>query len=133
MGSDSKRRWLKWLVTVVLLATAAGGGLWYYQHQQDEAAEYQTAKVTRGDLIQVVTATGQLGPVLNVQVGSQISGRIQKLYVDYNSVVKSNQVIAEIEPVTEQPRFLAYGTATDRASVEWKYVGIDDIDAPEPG
>jgi hypothetical protein len=42
-------------------------------------------------------------------------------------------VIAEIEPVTEQPRFLAYGTATDRAGVEWKYVGIDDIDAPEPG
>ena len=53
-----------------------------------------------GDLTQVVTATGQLDPVVNVQVGSQISGRIEKLYVDFNSVVKSNQVIADIEPST---------------------------------
>lgn len=100
MGSESKRSWLKWLMTVVLLAAAGGGGFWYYQHQQDEAPEYQTAKVTRGDLIQVVTATGQLGPVLNVQVGSQISGIVRKLNVDYNSVVKSNEVIAEIDPST---------------------------------
>ena len=48
----------------------------------------------------MVTATGQLDPVVNVQVGSQISGRIEKLYVDFNSVVKSNQVIADIEPST---------------------------------
>ena len=47
-----------------------------------------------------MTATGQLNPVVNVQVGSQISGRIQKLFVDYNSVVKSNQIIAEIDPST---------------------------------
>jgi HlyD family secretion protein len=58
--------------------------------------------VARGDLTQVVTATGQLGPVLNVQVGSQISGIVKKLFIDYNSIVKSNQVIAEIDPATYQ-------------------------------
>lgn len=63
---------------------------------------YQTAPVSRGDLTQVVTATGQLDPVVNVQVGSQISGIVKKLYADFNSVVKSNQVIAEIDPSTYQ-------------------------------
>ena len=73
---------------------------WYYKSTRDTAPEYQTAPVTRGDLTQVVTATGQLGPVLNVQVGSQISGIVDKLFADFNSVVKSNQVIAEIDPST---------------------------------
>lgn len=95
---DKKFRWGKWLVVFVVLAAAAGGGFWYYKHQRDSETEYQTAVVTRGDLTQVVTATGQIGPVLNVQVGSQISGIVRKLYVDFNSVVKSNQVIAEIDP-----------------------------------
>jgi HlyD family secretion protein len=61
---------------------------------------YETTAVARGDLTQVVTATGTLNPVVNVTVGSQVSGRISKLYVDYNSVVKSNEVIAEIDPST---------------------------------
>ena len=50
----------------------------------------------------LVTATGTLNPVLNVQVGCQVSGRISKLYVDYNSMVKSNEIIAEIDPSTYQ-------------------------------
>ena len=50
----------------------------------------------------MVTATGTLNPVVNVTVGSQVSGRISKLYVDFNSVVKSNEVIAEIDPSTYQ-------------------------------
>ena len=50
----------------------------------------------------MVTATGTLNPVVNVTVGSQVSGRISKLYVDFNSIVKSNEVIAEIDPSTYQ-------------------------------
>jgi HlyD family secretion protein len=56
--------------------------------------------VNRGDLVQSVTASGQLNPVLNVQVGSQISGIIQQLYADFNSTVTQNQVIAELDPAT---------------------------------
>ena len=59
---------------------------------------YQTSPVTRGDITQMVTATGTLNPVLNVQVGSQISGNIKKLNVDYNSTVTAGQVVAEIDP-----------------------------------
>src|SRR5581483_2452867 len=56
--------------------------------------------VTLGDLIQVVTATGQLNPETNVTVGSQISGIINKISVDYNSPVTNGQVIAQIDPIT---------------------------------
>jgi len=70
------------------------------QRGHTDAPDYQTAKVTPGDLTQVVTATGTLNPVVNVTVGSQVSGIINKLNVDYNSMVKSNEVIAEIDPST---------------------------------
>ncbi len=58
--------------------------------------------MTRGELTKLVTATGTLNPVVNVTVGSQVSGRISKLNVDFNSIVKSNEVIAEIDPSTYQ-------------------------------
>jgi HlyD family secretion protein len=63
---------------------------------------FQTAEVTKGSITQAVTATGTLNPVQNVQVGSQVSGNIQKLFVDFNSIVKAGQVIAQIDPVVFQ-------------------------------
>src|ERR1700746_4100643 len=65
-------------------------------------ANYQTATVTKGPITQAVIATGTLNPVQNVQVGSQVSGNIQKLFVDFNSSVKAGQVIAQIDPVIFQ-------------------------------
>src|SRR5215469_14412766 len=100
MSNGCRFRWRKWIVIAVLLLAGAGGVAWYLERRHDDAPEYQTASVTRGDLTQVVTSTGQLGPVVNVEVGSQISDIIRKLNVDYNSVVKSNEVIAEIDPST---------------------------------
>lgn len=94
------------MLILVVLAAAAAGGAWYYKNSHDAATEYQTAPVTRGELTQVVTATGGIGPVINVQVGSQISGIVRKLNVDFNSVVKSNQVIAEIDPSTYEVNVL---------------------------
>lgn len=66
------------------------------------AANYQTATITRGPITQAVTATGTLNPVVNVQVGSQVSGNIAKLFVDFNSQVKAGQVVAQIDPVLFQ-------------------------------
>ena len=60
--------------------------------------EYFTAKVEKGDIRQVIEATGTINPVTSVQVGSQVSGMISKLYVDFNSKVTKGQVIAEIDP-----------------------------------
>jgi HlyD family secretion protein len=65
-------------------------------------SQFQTATVTRGSITQAVTATGTLNPVVNVQVGSQVSGNIAKLFADFNSEVKAGQVVAQIDPVLFQ-------------------------------
>src|SRR3954469_10506256 len=81
------------LIAVVFLVRRCTSG---------SGATYQTAAVARGPITQAVTATGTLNPVQNVQVGSQVSGNIQKLFADFNSVVKAGQVIAQIDPIVFQ-------------------------------
>ena len=100
MARDDKFNWGTWLTLLVVIAALGGAGVWYFKFRHEDPPEYQAATATRGSLTQVVTATGQLGPVLSVQVGSQISGIVKKLYADFNSEVKSNQVVAEIDPST---------------------------------
>src|SRR5206468_6123213 len=69
---------------------------------RSDAAQFQTATLTRGPITQTVTATGTLNPVVNVQVGSQVSGNIQKLFADFNSKVKAGDVVAQIDPALFQ-------------------------------
>jgi len=102
MAEKSGSSWIKWSIIILAAAVLASGGFWFIQRNHSDAPVYQTVAVTRGDLVQLVTATGTLNPVVNVTVGSQVSGRISKLYVDFNSTVTSNQVIAEIDPSTYQ-------------------------------
>ena len=92
----------KWLIILLILAGAVGGGWYYYTHQKADAPQYETVAVERNDLMQVVTATGALNPVLEVSVGCQVSGIISKINVDFNSVVASNEIIAQIDPSTYQ-------------------------------
>src|SRR5256714_7257451 len=86
------------IAAVVLIAVA----LLLRRCTSDSNTTFQTAAVTRGPITQAVTATGTLNPVQNVQVGSQVSGNIQKLFVDFNSIVKAGQIIAQIDPVVFQ-------------------------------
>ena len=97
MNTIKQRRLGRSIAGSILVALAAGGTGWYWQRPRVQPPEYQTARVVSGDLIQCVTASGQLNPVVNVLVGSQISGTIQKLFVDYNSIVTNNQVIAQLD------------------------------------
>lgn len=99
MASASKSAFKVFLILLIAAAVIGGGG-WYWQHRKGDEVTYQTIPVIRGDLVQAVTATGTLNPVINVQVGSQISGIIQKLFADYNSPVKAGQVVAQIDPAT---------------------------------
>src|SRR3954454_19811602 len=89
-----------WLILIAIGAIAAL--LILRQCNGVGAATFQTATVPRGPITQVVTATGTLNPVVNVQVGSQVSGNIQKLFVDYNSQVKAGQLVAQIDPTLFQ-------------------------------
>jgi HlyD family secretion protein len=68
-----------WTLVLLLVAGGGGYGAWYFWLRADTAPQYQTTTVSRGELTQAVTATGQLNPVVNVQVGCQISGMIAKL------------------------------------------------------
>jgi HlyD family secretion protein len=93
------KRFVPWLVVIVGLLLIA---LVVRQCRKGGAANYQTANVTRGPITQAVTATGTLNPVVNVQVGSQVSGNIAKLFADFNSQVKAGQVVAQIDPALFQ-------------------------------
>jgi HlyD family secretion protein len=96
MAKNGKFRWSKWIMILVVLG-AAVGAVMYFKNDHTPAPQYQTVPVTRADLTQVVTANGALNPVVNVQVGSQVSGNIAKLFADFNSLVKSNQVVAQLD------------------------------------
>ena len=99
-----KRRW-PWYV---LLLLAAGGGYWWYTHREnpkDSAPEYQTVKVSTGDLTKAVSAIGELNPLVKVEVGSQISGTVSKLFVDFNSEVKEGDILCELDPATYEANY----------------------------
>ncbi len=88
------------IVSVVIVAGLVGGGVLAYLYTQSRgnAPKYRVARVERGPLTAAVSATGNLNAVVIVQVGSQVSGQIKDLLVDFNSVVKKNQVVARIDP-----------------------------------
>ncbi len=89
----------KLVVTVLVLGLLGGGGYWYYRYsQKPEAPTVTTAAVTRGDVFETVGATGTLAAVTTVQVGTQVSGTIQALYADFNSLVRKGQVLARLDP-----------------------------------
>ena len=89
------------LVLVLLLLAAGGGGAWYFLgNKTEKKTEFQTVKVARGDIVQSVTATGDLQPLVTVDVGAQVSGQIKEVMVDYNSKVKAGDVLARIDEST---------------------------------
>ena len=82
-------------VIAVLTAGAAAYGWW---GARNSAPDYRFGKVERGSITAAVSATGTVNPVTVVQVGSQVSGQLKEIYVDFNSTVKKDQVIAQIDP-----------------------------------
>src|SRR2546428_9822066 len=99
------------LTLVAVLGGAVGGGYLFYEGQQ-QPPHYLTAAVERGAITTTVNATGIMNAVTTVQVGTQVSGTIQKLLVDFNSPVKEAEVIAQIDPAP-----LATKVAQGRANV----------------
>jgi HlyD family secretion protein len=87
---------------VVALGVLAAGGIGFWKWRQHVAASavprYETVAIDRGPIIAKVTATGTLSALVTVQVGTQVSGRIKQINVDFNSPVQKGQVIAKIEP-----------------------------------
>jgi HlyD family secretion protein len=83
------------LIAVILLAGLAGVGFWSLGDGAKESP-YVTAAISKGNITQVVSSTGTLQAVVTVQVGSQVSGTIDKLYADFNTKVKARQTVAQL-------------------------------------
>ena len=93
------------LAALALIILAGGGyAVWRANGNGGDAPKFKLAKAESGPLTAVVSATGTLNPVVSVQVGSQVSGQIKEILVDFNSPVKENQLIARIDPETFQYR-----------------------------
>ncbi|MDQ5844560.1 MAG: efflux RND transporter periplasmic adaptor subunit [Acidobacteriota bacterium] len=106
---EKAKGWLKlgfagrsrYVVAPLAMAIVVAAGF-FFRGAESNSAQYMTAKVERGNLRNTVTATGTLQAVTTVQVGSQASGTISALMVDFNSKVKKGQVIAQLDPSTTQ-------------------------------
>lgn len=99
--SDSR---LKWKVTLVLTVLLMGLGAYYYfsLNEKREDYHYITTPISKGELSLTVSATGYIEPVEKVDVGSEISGTVEKIFVDYNDVVKKGQVLAQLDKTKYQ-------------------------------
>lgn len=99
--SNKRRAGAVLLVVVALVAAAA---YWWRAGSGTEGPRYRFGKVERGPIVATVSATGTLNPVTSVQVGTQVSGQIKELFVDFNSPVKRGQLVARIDPETFEYR-----------------------------
>ncbi len=119
-----KNRWL--LLGGLLMIVIIAGAL--FLRGGESAAQYKTKKVERGEITATVSATGKVNAVVTVQVGSQVSGTIQRLFADFNSQVKKDQIVAQIDPAlfdaqVEQARAKL---ENDRANVDKAKVVLVD-------
>jgi HlyD family secretion protein len=90
--------WIAWLLVACALIGGAVAWRKYKAGSEDGELRFETAAVDRGPIVAKITATGALSALVTVQVGSQVSGRVHEILVDFNSPVKKGQVIARIDP-----------------------------------
>ena len=94
-----------YLIAGLVAAGVLGGGAWWWSSRSSaDAVDYRTAKIERGNLQATVAASGAVNPVAVVTVGTQVSGQIKDLFVDFNSEVKAGQLLARIDPETFEYR-----------------------------
>ena len=102
-----------------VVAAVVAGGLWIYRNAEArEAPAYRFATVQRGDLESTVSATGALSAVTTVQVGTQVSGQVAQIYVDFNDRVKKGQLLARIDPTLQQQAVLDAQAGLVRAQAD---------------
>ena len=115
----SKKKIISLAVGVIIVA---GIAIWAFGGQaKKRKVVYETATVDRANISNSVTATGTIEPVTEVEVGTQVSGIIDRLYADYNSVVTKGQLIAEMDKVTLQSELASQKATYDGAKAEYEY------------
>lgn len=119
------KKWLRRLGVLLAIVALIGGFMFYRQKTRPKPPpRYVTATTSTGDVFETVQSTGQVQPLTQVQVGAQVSGRVTKVFVDFNSKVKSGDVLAEIDPTL-------FGTQIDsnRAQLAAATATVDKAEA----
>ena len=109
------------IVSVVAVAAVVLIAVFTGKKAKQQEVIYETTTVGRGDVAKYVTATGTIEPVTEVQVGTQVSGIIDKLYADYNSIVKEGQLIAEMDKVTLESDLASAKASYQGSEAEYDY------------
>jgi HlyD family secretion protein len=120
-AQEGTRRWVGRIgVAGVAAIAVALGALWNAKHRPPAAPRFLTAETTVGDVVERVQATGTVQPLLQVNVGAQVNGRVTQVLVDFNSIVKKGDVLAEIDPLIygTQVNAQAANLAAQRAQLE---------------
>lgn len=121
---------VRFLSVLAVLILGGAGGLYWFSNGKGKAS-FRTAPVERGDIQSTISATGTLNAVITVQVGTQVSGTISQLLVDYNSPVKKGMLIARIDPATFEAK-VKQATAdleSARAAVRNQRAGVAKAEA----
>ena len=122
----------KRLLLILLLAGLAGaGGYYYWQRQSPGKLDIQTAEAKRGDVRRVVSTSGTVRALVTVDIGSQLSGNIGEVNVDYSSEVKRGDVLARIEPSSFETRVREgeAGVAVAKANVDLQVASVARAEA----
>ena len=112
----------KVFISAAAVIVLAGAGMWIFGGKKaSQTISFSTSVVQKGTISNSITATGTIEPVTEVEVGTQVSGIIDKIYVDYNSEVKAGQVIAEMDRVTLISDLQSAQATYDGAEAEYIY------------
>jgi HlyD family secretion protein len=123
-AAQRRRRVFRWGIAAALLVVAVVAVVYWLSGQESGTTRYRTDTIRRGDLTVMVTATGTLEPVTQVEVGSEVSGTIKSVSVDYNDRVKKGQVLAQLD--TEQ---LKAKVTQSEASLQLAVAGVKEAEA----
>ena len=112
----------KTIIIAAAVIIVVAGGCWIFGGSKAKnKVDFATEQVQKGNVSNSITATGTIEPVTEVEVGTQVSGIIDKIYVDYNSVVKEGEVIAEMDKVTLLSDLQSAQATYDGAKAEYEY------------
>ncbi|MFB3894847.1 MAG: efflux RND transporter periplasmic adaptor subunit [bacterium] len=118
-----KKKYYKWIIAGIIIIVIGYGGYQFFRGEKT-VKTFRTAKVERGYVSELITATGKVQATTEVDVGSQVSGTIQAIYIDYNSRVKKGQLIAQIDPRTLQAQ-----VTQNKANLESAEAGVKNAHA----
>ena len=116
---NKKKRILWWIIAIIAVAVIVF--LIFRRPGERETFTYNTVPASISDISTFITATGTIEPVTEVEVGTQVSGIIADIFVDYNSIVKKGQIIAEMDKVTLESELASAQAAYDGNKAEYKY------------